>query len=138
MKDQKLSFLAIAAGIIFTSAATVQVAPQRPQKKVPSGERVSMRIKERTANYRPKAPSRQMVTCEYDGSYLTFDFVLPEGECEATVTENFSGISQTYTFDSSNLSADVYVGELYESTVTITTDAGSSYSGALTADPEQP
>ncbi|MDE6512666.1 MAG: hypothetical protein K2L05_00590 [Muribaculaceae bacterium] len=75
-----------------------------------------------------------MVTCSYVGEYLCFDFVVPEGECEVTVTEWFSNAVQNYTIDSSELSADVYVGELYESTVTITTANGHTYTADLTAE----
>lgn len=136
MKDLKLPILALAAGIIFTAAAAVPNTPQNPQKKVPAKARIALRGDKADVSLRPKAPSRQVVTCEYDGSYLTFGFVMPEGVCEATVTENVSGASQTYTFDSTPLTANVYVGELYESTVTMTTASGNTYTGSLTADPE--
>ncbi len=125
--------IALCAALI-AGASTPAQKPTTRTKQKPS--QVTLQKKRVDATFRPKAPSRQVVTCEYDGTYLTFGFVLPEGVCEATVTENFSGASQTYTFDSTPLTADIYVGELYESTVTMTTASGNTYTGSLTADPE--
>ncbi len=133
MSHSKITTLLVAlSATIMLGAATpvANVIKKAPTKAIP------MKRASESATARPKAPSRQVVTCEYDGTYLTFGFVLPEGVCEATVTENFSGAFQTYTFDSTPLTADVYVGELYESTVTMTTASGNTYTGSLTADPE--
>ena len=82
---------------------------------------------------RPQAPSRQRVTCSYDGEYLTVDFVIPEGECEVAIAEWYSGTVQTYTIDSTDLTAQINVGELYESTITISTESGNTYTTDLTA-----
>lgn len=83
---------------------------------------------------RPQVPSKQRISLDYDGEYLTFGFVVPEGECDVVLTEWYSGAVQTYTIDSTPLSAEIYVGELYESTVTITTAKDNVYTADLTAD----
>lgn len=81
------------------------------------------------SNKRPKAPSLQQITCVYDGENLHFDFVLPEGECSLTLT---GGVNAAYTFDSSELNAEVYVGGIEDETqLTLTTEYGHLYSGTL-------
>lgn len=115
---------------LFAACPVEKTQPSRPtQNKV-----IILEKSQKAETARPKAPSRQVVTCFYDGEYLCFDFVVPEGECNVTVTEWYSNAVQNYVIDSSELSADIYVGQLYESTVTVTTANGNTYTAELTAD----
>ena len=82
---------------------------------------------------RPKTPARQIITCIYDNGELTFDFVLPEGMCEVVLTEN-TGAAMSYTVDSSDLTATVFVGTIGESEIELTTENGNTYTGILTAE----
>lgn len=118
-------------GLFLMSAA--ELKDRKPVSKTNS-ERIILTPAKDSVALRPKAPSRQVVTCAYDGEYLMFDFVVPEGECDVVVTEWFSNAQQSYTIDSSILTADIHVGELYESTVTVTTEKGNVYTADLTAE----
>ncbi len=80
---------------------------------------------------RPKAPSLQRITCAYDGEYLVFDFVLPEGQCELTVRSIDNTNVVCETFDSNDLVAEVFVGELSDCEIELTTKKGNTYSGTL-------
>lgn len=83
---------------------------------------------------RPRVPSRQVIECSYDGEFISFTFEFPEGECELTLTAIAGGLEQTYTFDSSVCSFEVLVGELPETILTLTTEAGHTYTAELLAE----
>lgn len=136
MKKSVLFTIGIVAVIIPVALLLMSSVEQPERRPVSSGsnERIVLTQSRSDKSLRPKAPSRQVVTCFYDGLYLCFDFVVPEGECNVTVTEWYSNAVQNYTIDSSELSADIYVGELYESTVTVTTANGNTYTAELTAE----
>lgn len=102
--------------------------------KVSKSERITLREHAAKTHNRPKAPSRQRIGCEYDGQVLALDFVYPEGECNVTLTEYYSGAQQSYVVDSSDCYAEIPVGQIYESTVTLTTPSGTTYTCELTAD----
>ena len=123
--------------MLFASVSTLFAASpveRGGQQKPVAKKAIVLERKQVAETSRPRIPSRQVVTCSYDGQYLCFDFTVPEGECNVTVTEWFSNAVQNYTIDSSELSADVYVGELYESTVTLTTANGHTYTADLTSE----
>lgn len=82
---------------------------------------------------RPKTPARQIITCIYNNGELTIDFVMPEGMCEVMLTEN-AGAAMSYTIDSSDLTATVFVGTIGESEIELTTENGNTYTGILTAE----
>lgn len=124
--------LSLAAICIASQIALSQI-PIKTTKPVKSG-RVTLRPIEKLYPARPQAPSRQRVSCQYDGENLVLDFVYSEGTCTADLTEMFSGYTQTYTFDSDDLTAEIHVGQLYESTITLTTEAGNTYTADLTAE----
>lgn len=79
---------------------------------------------------RPHSPSAQEINCMYIDGYLNFSFKYPEGICELTVSEQISGETYQYVFDSSS-EAVIFVGELTEAHLLITTENGHSYQGSL-------
>lgn len=83
---------------------------------------------------RPAAPSRQMVQCYYDGESIVIDFNFPEGECRVTVTDLYTGYPQSHTIDSSDNDIEIYVGDINESSIEISTEYGHNYSGILSAE----
>ncbi len=132
MNAKKFSSLLLLASCatLFATAPVEKTQPNRPTTNKP----IILEKSQKAESARPRVPSRQVVTCAYDGEYLMFDFVVPEGECNVVVTEWFSNAQQSYTIDSSTLTADIHVGELYESTVTVTTEKGNVYTADLTAE----
>lgn len=126
--------------LFFWMLAIVAVAETKPQtgrQPISSKERIRLiREKISHATQRPKAPSRQLVSCEYDVENLLFEFELPEGICELVLTDVLTAQTTAYVFDSSTCNAAVYVGEIYESTLTLTTSLGNVYSGTLSSTPQ--
>ena len=91
-------------------------------------------IKElKSSNSRPKAPSMQFIECWYGDGVLSFDFNIPEGICNLSVTDKKSGFVYNYVFDSSE-HTEVYVGELEYADITITTALGNTYIGEILVD----
>lgn len=126
--------------LCFWMLAIVAVAETKPQtgkQPILSKDRIRL-IREKTSHVtqRPKAPSRQLVSCEYDGQNLLFEFELPEGMCELVLTDVLTAQTTAYVFDSSTCNAAVYVGEIYESTLTLTTSLGNVYSGTFSSTPK--
>ena len=130
---KKLLLLAAASTTLTAIATAPEPTTKTEQKKAGKIIAKPAQPTDRFVSLRPKAPSRQRVTCSYDGEYLTVDFVIPEGECEVAIAEWYSGTVQTYTIDSTDLTAQINVGELYESTITISTESGNTYTTDLTA-----
>lgn len=79
---------------------------------------------------RPNSPFEQYIDCLYDGENLVFNFTIPEGECSLTVSQIDKGAISFYRFDSSE-EAVVYVGEIWNATITVDTALGNSYEGYL-------
>lgn len=80
---------------------------------------------------RPKAPSRQLVTCSYDGSTLELNFKISEGMSTITVTDETLQCV-TYTIDTSELYVSIPVGPLYGSiSVTLDTELGNHFEGTI-------
>lgn len=77
---------------------------------------------------RPKAPSRQRISCHYTNGMLYIQFAVPEGNCELIVTNTETGDSQVYYFDSS-FDAFINIGRLSSFELYITTEKGNSYFG---------
>ncbi len=91
-------------------------------------------IKElKSSNSRPKAPSMQFIECWYGDGVLSFDFNIPEGICNLSVTDKKSGFVYNYVFDSSE-HTEVYVGNLEHADITITTALGHTYIGEILVD----
>jgi|GEM_PF-1649199 hypothetical protein len=91
---------------------------------------VVISYKKRNNNNKPKAPSMQHIECWYEDGMLTLDFAIPEGDCVLTVTEEQTGMSSGYSFDSAP-TAQVYIGEIWNATIEINTENGHSYEGWL-------
>lgn len=83
---------------------------------------------------RPNAPDRQLISCYCNNGLLTVTFAFPEGECEAYITDNNSGVVATYTFDSSNLIAEIEIGDIQDFHIEITTERGATYVEPLLSD----
>lgn len=134
MRNKTILFSsAILFASLFTLADTAKTS--QPTRRQPTqAERIAMRIGRPSTSHRPQAPSRQRIGCEYDGQVLALDFVYPEGECNVTLTEYYSGAQQSYVVDSSDCYAEIPVGQIYESTLTLTTPSGTTYTCELTAD----
>lgn len=79
---------------------------------------------------RPKAPSKQNISCYYDGENLDIDFEINEGICTLWVKNNDTAKSFQYSFDSSSVSS-FYIGEIENGDITITTQLGNTYYGYL-------
>ena len=84
--------------------------------------------------HRPKIPTRQMIHCVYQNGSLKFQFAIPEGECQLTVTDMTTGFSRQYVFDSS-AEATVCVGTLTQAHIEISTANGHEYEGWLGMEP---
>ncbi len=85
---------------------------------------------------RPNAPDRQLISCYCNDGLLTVTFAFPEGECEAHITDNNSGVVATYTLDSSNLIAEIEIGDIQDFHIEITTERGATYVEASILDEE--
>lgn len=81
-------------------------------------------------NNRPKAPSLQSIYCWYDGETLYIDFALSEGWCQLTVIDEDDASVVFSSFDSSS-SAEVYIGEHANASISISTESGNEYVGYI-------
>ncbi len=79
---------------------------------------------------KPKAPSRQQIEAWYLNGYLTISFLYSEGECEMTVLDLSDQYSYVYSLDSS-ISTIIYIGEVSNVEITITTEYGNEYTGYI-------
>ena len=128
MKNIKLFTLLFAIGL--SAALFFAEATERTQN-LPSGTTVVLKSRGKLPKGRPGMPSRQIINCTYDSGELTIDFTIPEGMCEVLLTEA-SGMTMSYTVDSSNLTATVFVGTISDSEIELSTESGNTYSGTLT------
>ncbi len=98
---------------------------------VNSKNAVSILLKDPTKNNnRPKAPSMQFIECWYGDGVLSFDFNIPEGMCNMSVSDKKSGFVYNYVFDSSE-HAEVNVGNLEYADISISTASGHRYVGEI-------
>lgn len=98
--------------------------------KVPARKDVVIGPKEIVRNRRPKIPSQQQILCTYVNEHLNFQFAIPEGECQLTVTDVTTGFARQYVFDSS-ADATINVGALTQAHIEISTANGHEYEGWL-------
>lgn len=86
---------------------------------------------------RPHVPNRQIITCVYDGEDICLEFAYSEGICDVYLTDAYTGETQCFSIDSSELSVVICVGEIGESYITLITENGNTYEGViLVSDPE--
>lgn len=130
MKNTKLICLVF---VICLSSMTFLCNAVDKTQTVPNGTTCTLKKGTKKPNKRPGKPDYQIVTCIYDNGELTIDFVMPEGMCEVMLTEN-TGAAMSYTVDSSDLTATLYVGTIGESEIELTTENGNTYTGILTAE----
>ncbi len=79
---------------------------------------------------RPKAPSMQSIECWYGDGILSFDFAISEGMCNLCVADKDTGFVTNYVFDSSD-HAEVFIGNVKNAAITITTSSGHTYIGEI-------
>lgn len=85
---------------------------------------------------RPRVPDHQLITCMYSGEDICLDFAYSEGMCDVYVTDARTGETQHFSFDSSELSVLIYVGEIGESYITLVTENGNTYEGTILGNEE--
>ena len=103
------------------------------QNCIYSNQSTTILVKQETGKpiRRPKAPDRQVVTCEYDGENLHLSFVYPEGSATLSVTDD-SLLTATYLIDTDPLDLKVSVGSLSGTiSVKIETEYGNTFVGDL-------
>ncbi|MBD5276054.1 MAG: hypothetical protein HDS30_00115 [Bacteroides sp.] len=83
------------------------------------------------SNGRPKAPSSQVILCNYDDGYLYVTFVYEEGMCCISVAAIGNSFFKQYVFDSSELSTSFFVGEYKGLWIDIETQSENKYSGQI-------
>ena len=129
MKRLKLS-MCIALAMIFASATFIKADEKSPSAD--TGKKIDVTITyPKIGNGRPKAPSKQHIECWYCDGELSFDFVIPEGECKLYVTDYATGFMTQYVFDSAD-HADIYVGALPNGgSIEINTTSGHTYYGEI-------
>ena len=103
-------------------------------KKIADPKPIYIGGDDRPVSNRPKAPSKQHIECWYCDGELSFDFVIPEGECILYLTDYATGFMTQYVFDSSD-HADIYVGSLSNGgALEIHTASGHTYYGQIVID----
>ena len=129
MKRLKLSMIT-ALAIILASAPFIKADEKSPATDS-NGKVIVIAIDPKISAGRPKAPSKQHIECWYCDGELSFDFVIPEGECILYLTDYATGFMTQYAFDSAD-DADVYVGSLPNGgAIEISTESGHTYHGEI-------
>lgn len=130
MKIKKLALLSPAVLMLFSSAVLMGAEGNGDKKETPKTSTVVIAMKKEVSPFRPKAPSRQSIDCTYYDGTLSVAFLIPEGECTMTVTDNETGMSLQYIF-STEEAAEIYVGPLDSAYIEFDTENGNSYEGWL-------
>lgn len=82
---------------------------------------------------RPKAPSKQIVTCRYYGDVMNLNLVLPEGMCVFTSSDS-DGHIESIEFDSRALDIQLPMSDMHGAiSVSMQTELGNTYIGILSA-----
>lgn len=80
---------------------------------------------------KPKLPSKQRIDCIYDGEYLHLNFLIPEGNCNMILYDAYNYAYNTYYYNSADESISVRIGIVKNTTITIHTEKGNTYSGVI-------
>lgn len=78
---------------------------------------------------RPKAPLSQEIACTYADGSLYFEFAIPEGGCQLTMTNLNTG-EVFYTDFNSEATEPVYIGYHDSGEISISTEYGNTYTGS--------
>lgn len=128
MKQRKLS-MALATLLCLSSLCMAESNQQTKQKQ--SVPITLVKINRGGASTRPKAPDRQVITCEYDGEQMFLTFVCSEGFATISVTDQ-TLLSSIYEIDTAPLEVSVTVGDLCGNiNIEMETEKGNSYSGTI-------
>lgn len=118
--------------IIFS--ANMASADEKPAPNPTRGQSSETTLKQHSASIdklRPKAPSKQIIVCGYDGSEFYLSFVIPEGQCTLSVTD-CDGHFEYAEFDSNGLDIRIPNEEMHgDIQISLDTELGNSYSGNL-------
>lgn len=123
MKQLKAFFILLLMSIPAIGMAQTVSQPSTPKPPIT--------LQKKTTGYlkTPKVPSRQVITCAFDGNGLEFHFAISEGMSTLTVSDAQS-IPKTFTIDSSKLDAYVHTGSLYGSIIVMLyTELDNHYEG---------
>lgn len=110
----------------FLSSCSFLLSSATPQTKCDN----VIVLHSKTTPKRPNVPSRQQILCAYENGSFKFQFAIPEGECQLTVTDMTTGFARQYVFDSS-ADATINVGTLTQAHIEISTANGHEYEGWL-------
>ena len=129
MREKHYIILVLMMAICLISPLGFQAQDQNSQGGKPNATKVPIKNKKEPSPIaRPHAPSRQQIDCYYLDGILYIEFLLPEGECQMTVTYD-CGI-EDYLF-SSTIPSEIYMGELDEFDIEIETENGNTYEGGI-------
>lgn len=87
---------------------------------------------ENNTKKRPRAPSRQYITCYYENGQINISFNIYEGDATLTIEDEIRGICDVTTFDTA-VPTIYTLGELNDNLILrIETAYGNVYEGYLT------
>lgn len=121
----KIRFLGFIITLISLSSSFAMTASSDSEIKIPIRPNTDT-----SKGDRPKAPSMQSVDCSYEDGWIDITFRVPEGYCTLIVTDLNHYTSQTYSFDSAT-TAHIYIGELTNALISISTANGHQYEGEI-------
>ncbi|MBD5372365.1 MAG: hypothetical protein HDR75_03345 [Bacteroides sp.] len=123
MKKLALYFMALLpiAGLVFPALADDSSKQDDPKRIIVVPRPV----------HRPKAPSRQAVTCLYysDGT-LSIEFLYSEGNYSLSITQSEEELATVFNLSSDQIET-IYVGNLTDAEICIETEDGHTYYGTI-------
>jgi len=79
---------------------------------------------------RPQAPSRQRIDCSYENGILYIEFKVSEGECLLSINNIETNEITQYYFNS-NYPSQIYIGNINNAEIIISTSIGNTYQGYI-------
>lgn len=83
---------------------------------------------------RPKVPLQQQIICYYEDGVLDITFAVSEGNCSVKVYDIEDNIEKIYHINSDLMELSIYIGELSEAMIEVSTSLGRKYEGFLTVE----
>ncbi len=117
----KKILLTLIIAISFTVHAETDPVKEKP---------ILLELRDRKQTQRPKAPSRQKISCIYSAGKLLINFLIDEGDATLAITNKENGQVSVYNFNTA-FPTEIAVGELTSAYIKITTAAGNEYEGEL-------